>query len=277
MNIPKYVELYRKDLQLKNYAETSIDNYVCQVKAFLYKHDEQFTEPSKINETAIKDWLLESKSINGRKHRISALKLFYHFTVGQPLKFKHIEYPRSNKNLPIILSTGEIQKMFDCCDNLKHRCLLLLLYSCGLRVGELINLKWSHIDRSRMVVNIIQGKGGKDRQVMLPQVIIPTLEAYYRKYHSIEYVFNGQNSPQYSDRSVGEVVKQLALKAGIKKRVYSHLIRHCCFSHMVESGTDINLIQRLAGHQNVKTTSLYCHTSHNVISKIQSPINNIAL
>lgn len=114
---------------------------------------------------------------------------------------------------------------------------------------------------------------------MLTASIIPLLEKYYREYRSVEYVFNGwKQEPQYSARSVGEVMKQLATKAGIKnKRVYTHLIRHCTFTHLVENGTDINIIQKLAGHNNVKTTMQYCHISNNLISKIPSPLEGIKL
>jgi site-specific recombinase XerD len=165
MQIPKYTELFRKDLLLKNYAETSIENYVSQVKCFLHHFDGKFTEPAKINEQSIKDWLLMANSINGRKHRLSALKLFYSLTIKQPMKFRYIEYPRSEKKLPIVLSQEEIQRMFNVCENLKHKTILALLYSVGLRVSELINLKWQHIDRSRGIINIIAAKGKKDRQV----------------------------------------------------------------------------------------------------------------
>ena len=167
--------------------------------------------------------------------------------------------------------------MFSVCENLKHKVILALLYSCGLRVSELINLKWENIDRSRMVINILQAKGKKDRQVMLTPQLLPLLEKYWKEYKSKMYVLNGQSELQYSDRSVGEVVKQLAKKAGINKRVYTHLMRHCSFTHMVENGTDINLVQKLAGHSNVKTTAIYTHISHNIISKITSPLNNIKL
>lgn len=278
MEIPKHIEQYRKDLRLKNYAQTSIDNYVSQVKLFLYDHDGKFTEPSKINEQAIKEWLLKAKSINGRRHRLSALKLFYYFTIKQPMKFKYIEYPRSEKKLPVVLSVEEIQKMFSVCDNTKHKVILALLYSCGLRVSELINLKWTNFDRSRMVINILQAKGNKDRQVMLSPQLIPLLEVYWKEYHPKEYVLNGwKGNLQYTPTSVGEVIKQLAEKAGINKRVYTHLMRHCSFTHMMEAGTDISLIQKLAGHSSVKTTSIYTHISHNLISKINSPLQNIYL
>lgn len=278
MDIPKYLDLFRKDLRLKNYAASSIDNYVSQVKHFLYEHNGLFTEPVKINEQTIKEWLLKSNSINGMKHRLSALKLFYSFTVRQPMKFKYIEYPKSDKKLPIVLSVEEIQKMFSVCENLKHKVILALLYSCGLRVSELINLQWKDIDRSRMVINVIQAKGKRDRQVMLTPQLIPLLTDYYREYKSRVYVLNGwKDQLQYAKESVLQVVKQLAVKAGLNKRVYTHLLRHCSFTHMVEAGTDINLIQRLAGHSNVKTTAIYTHISHNLISKIQSPLSNISL
>jgi site-specific recombinase XerD len=277
MNIPKHIEDYRKDLNLKNYAQNTIENYVSQVHCFLNRFQGIFTEPSKINETSIKTWLLEANTINSRKHRISAVKLFYTHTVKQPLKFRHIEYPRSDKKLPIVLSQDEVQKMFDVCDNKKHKVILSLLYSCGLRVSELINLKWTNIDRSRMVIYILNAKGQKDRQVMLSENVIPLLEEYWREYKTKEFVLAGQTSPQYNTRSVLEVVKQLAHKAGINKRVYTHLMRHNCFTHMVESGVDINLIQKLAGHTNVKTTMIYTHLSDTTISKIPSPMNNIRL
>jgi site-specific recombinase XerD len=276
MNIGKYIQQYSEDLRLKNYAENTIKNYSSQVELFLKNFQQVATKPSEISEKQIKSWLLQAKTINSRKHRISAVKLFYELTGKQPLKFKNIEYPRSEKKLPIVLSKVEIQRMFSACENLKHKVILSLLYACGLRVSELLNLQWKHIDRSRMIINVIAAKGKKDRQVMLPRNIIPLLENYWRIYKSKEYVLNGQFSLQYSETSVNQVVKQLARKAGIgNKRVYTHLIRHCSFTHMVEAGIDINLIQRLAGHSNVKTTGIYTHISHNLISKIKSPLEAI--
>lgn len=278
MNIGKYIDQYSEDLKLKNYADNTIKNYCSQVELFLKHFESVATKPSEISEKQIKTWLLEANTINSRKHRISAVKLFYLLTGKQPLKFKYIEYPRSEKKLPIVLSQQEIQSMFTACKNLKHKVILSLLYSCGLRVSELLNLKWNHIDRSRMIINIIAAKGKKDRQVMLSASLVPLLEKYYYQYKSKEYVLNGQFSIQYSETSVNQVVKQLAKKAGIdNKRVYTHLMRHCSFTHMVEAGTDINLIQRLAGHSSVKTTAIYTHISHNLISKIKSPLESICI
>lgn len=277
MNIGKYIQMYSEDLRLKNYAQSTIDNYCSQVKCFLEHFDKVVTKPSEINERQIKSWLLEAKEINSRKHRISAVKLFYSLTGKQPLKFKSIEYPRADKKLPVVLSEDEVQRMFDVCQNVKHKTIMALLYSTGMRVGELINLRWCHIDRARKVINIIRGKGQKDRQVMLTDGLIVLLEKYYKMYKTKDYIFGGQFGEQYSDRSVNQFLKEYARQAGIKKRVYAHLMRHNSFTHMVEAGTDINLIQKLAGHANVKTTLIYTHISDQTISKIKSPLEKIKL
>lgn len=276
MNLEKWINRYKTDCAMKYNSDATKDNYTSGVKSFLLKFN-HYSEPKEIPTQEIKEYLLTFKTINTRKHNICAIKSFYQLTVGMPNKIDKIPYPKADKKLPIVLSVNEIQSMFKVCENLKHKVILALLYSCGLRVSELINLKWSHIDRNRMIINIIQAKGNKDRQVMLTPELLPLLEKYYLQYKPKEYVLNGQTNIQYTDRSIGEVIKQLAIKAGINKRVYTHLMRHCSFTHMVENGTDINLIQKLAGHSNVKTTSIYLHISHNHISKIQSPLSNIEL
>lgn len=276
MNIGKYVSMYSEDLRLKNYSENTIKNYCSQVELFLKHFNSQVTKPSEISEAKIKSWLMLAKTINSRKHRLSAVKLFYTLTGKQPLKFKHIEYPRAERKLPVVLSIDEIQRMFSVCRNIKHKVILSLLYGCGMRVSELINLRWSDIDRERMVILIRNAKGHKDRQVMLPANIIDLLKKYWYEYRSKEYVLNGQFDMKYSSGSVLNVVKDLAAAAGIKKHVYTHLIRHCSFTHMVEAGTDINLIQRIAGHASAKTTAIYTHISDKVVSKIHSPINAIS-
>lgn len=277
MDILKWREKYSIDCRLKYSSTSTQDNYISQVTSFLaYFKDE--TEPKAIPNQKIKLWLLEAKTINTRKHRLCAINSFYELTVGMPSKISKIPYPKADKKLPIVLSKDEVQQMFDVCENIKHKTILALLYSCGFRVSELLNLKWAHIDRSRMIINIIQAKGKKDRQVALAPELIPLLEKYWYEYKSHEYVLNGHGDHlQYSARSVGEVVKQLSAKAGIKKDVHTHLMRHCTFTHMVEAGIDINLIQKIAGHNNVKTTNIYLHTSDRFISQIKSPLSEIRL
>jgi len=274
MEILKWSNKYSIDIQLLYQSEATRKNYKSQVWSFL-NHFKNEKEPKSIDNEKIKLWLLEAKTVNTIKHRLCAINSFYKHTVGMPSKIQKIPYPKADKKLPIILSQDEVQKMFDVCENTKHKVILALLYSTGMRVSELINLKWEHLDRSRGIVNIIQGKGKKDRQVMLSKDLHPLLEKYWYEYKSFPYILKGQFLEQYSDRSVGQVIKQLAVKAGINKRVYTHLMRHNCFTHLVESGIDINLIQKLAGHNNVKTTLLYTQISHNIISNIASPLSQI--
>lgn len=277
MDFTRWHHKYCIDSRLHYPSIRTQENYQCSVGTFL-KYFKDEIDPQHITNDKIKDWLLTFDTINTRNHKLCAIKSFYEITVGMPLKLEKIPFSKKDKKLPIVLSVDEIQRMFNVCDNKKHRVILALLYSCSLRVSELINLKWTHIDRSRMVINIIQAKGKKDRQVPLNDKLISVLADYWREYKSKEYVLNGQFGLQYSDRSVGEVVKQLADKAEINnKRVYTHLMRHTSATHLVESGTDINIIQRLLGHSNVKTTSIYTHISHNLISRIKSPLESISL
>lgn len=273
MNISEHMGRFAQEMKRLNMAQNTIDNYTSCIKVFFEKSTKD--HPKNINEQDIKDFLVTYATPNTQRNYHSAIKKFYAICMRQPNKFKYIPYAQKDKKLPIVLSQGEVKAMFEVCENLKHKAILALLYSAGLRVSELINLKWAHIDRERMVINIIAAKGKKDRQVMLSPKLIKVLEDYYLKFKSWDYVFNGQFGPQYSDRSVLQIVKQLAAKAGIKKDVWTHLIRHCTFTHMVEGGTDINLIQRIAGHSSVKTTAIYTHISHNIISNIQSPLSAV--
>lgn len=280
MNISEHSAKLRNYLEFRNYSNNSIDNYCSCFSKFLYYFEKAgITHPDRINANQVIDFLKQFTEPATHSGYHSAIKIYYEKVARVGIdKFKYIERPKRNKKLPIVLSVDEIQRMFNVCENKKHRVILALLYSCSLRVSELINLKWQHIDRSRMIINIIQAKGKKDRQVGLNDKLIKLLEDYYLVYRSVEYVLNGQFELQYTATSVREVIKQLASKAGINnKRVYTHLMRHTSATHMVESGIDINLIQRILGHSNPKTTYLYTHISYNHISKINSPLNQIRL
>ena len=276
MDCRKWSDKYSTDCKLKYNSIITQNNYISCVRNFLNNFS-KYREPKEVPTQEIKEYLLTFKTINTRKHNLCAIKSFYKLSVNMPTKIDKIPYPKSDKKLPQVLSVEEVQKVFSVCENTKHKVILALLYSCGLRVSELINLKWSNIDRSRMIINVLNGKGGKDRQVMLTESLIPLLEKYYREYKTKEYILSGQFSNQYSSRSVLQVMKQLGVKAGINKRVWTHQMRHNSFTHLVEKGVDINLISKLAGHQNVKTTLIYTHISHNIVSKIPSPLENISL
>jgi site-specific recombinase XerD len=151
------------------------------------------------------------------------------------------------------------------------------MYAAGLRVSEVINLKISNIDSSRMIINIRDAKGGFDRQVPLDPSLLELFRKYFMEYHPKEFLFNGQDSPQYSERSIQQFLQKYAKAAGITKHIHPHLLRHNCATHMVEDGTDINLIQKILGHKNVKTTNIYLHISDNHIRKIRTPLVGIKL
>ena len=267
MNIGKYVELYSEDLKLKNYSENTIANYSSQVKLFLEYFNKVATKPSEISEKRIKEWLMLANSINGRKHRISAVKLFYKYTGKQPLKFKHIEYPRSEKKLPKIIEKDFLLDKISKIENKKHKAIIALAYSTGMRVSEVCNLKISDIDSKRMVITIRQSKGRKDRVVALSEKILEILRAYFLEYKPKEYLFNGQFDLRYSTTSCNQIVKKY-----LGKEYHFHLLRHSNATALLEAGTDLRIIQKHLGHASSKTTEIYTHVSTASLKMMPLPI-----
>jgi integrase/recombinase XerD len=267
MNIGNYISRYSDDLKFKGYSENTIKNYLKQLELFLKYFNNYVTKPSEISEDKIKDYLLQSKTINGRKHKLSAIKLFYKLTGKQPLKFKNIEYPKSEKKLPKVIDSELILSKLDLIKNLKHKTILTLTYSVGLRVSEIVNLKIEDIDSKRMLIHIKNAKGKKDRIVPLSKTVLELLRTYYKEYKPKEYLFNGQNSLQYSIGSCQKIYKKyIDYKSSI------HTLRHSSATTLLENGTDVRIIQKILGHSNVKTTEIYTHVSKNILSKVNLPI-----
>lgn len=267
MRIGKYVELYSEDLRLKNYSENTISNYSSQVKCFLEYFNNVATKPSEISEKQIKDWLLLANSINGRKHRISAVKLFYKYTGKQPMKFKHIEYPRTEKKLPQIIEKEFLLDAISKITNSKHKAIISLAYSTGMRVSEVCNLKISDIDSKRMIITIRQSKGRKDRIVGLSEKILEILRIYFTEHKPKEYLFNGQFDLQYSHTSCNQIVKKY-----LGNEYHFHLLRHSNATALLESGTDLRIIQKHLGHSSSKTTEIYTHVSTASLRMMPLPI-----
>lgn len=267
MNIGKYVQMYSEDLKLKNYSKNTIENYCSQVRLFLEHFNNVATKPSEISEKQIKEWLLQANSINGRKHRISSVKLFYKLTGKQPLKFKHIEYPKSEKKLPKIIEKEFLLDKISKIENTKHKAIIALAYSTGMRVSEVCNLKIEDIDSKRMIITIRQSKGRKDRVVGLSEKILQILRTYFSEYKPKEYLFNGQFSSQYSSTSCNQIVKKY-----LGKEYHFHLLRHSNATALLEAGTDIRIIQKHLGHSNSKTTEIYTHVSTALLQNISLPI-----
>jgi integrase/recombinase XerD len=278
MNYVQATESFVQWMQVKGLAESTISNYASQVRLFGI-HFQNIDRFRNITTEQIMDYLLTKVATNSQRHAHSALKLFYTNIIKQPMKFKYIPYAKKEKKLPQPLEASEIQKMINACTNTKHKVILYLLYGCGLRVQELIDLQWKDIDRSASVIYVVKGKGKKDRKVQLYPELLTLLTNYYREYKNEignnPYILKGQSAPKYSQKSVNQVLKQLANKAEIRGNVHAHLLRHSYATHMLDSGTDLRTIQELLGHSSSKTTEIYTHVSKFKIANTPSPMSKI--
>lgn len=217
--------------------------------------------------------LIQSKniSISQQNQRINAIKFYYEKILGRNKQYYALHRPNKEHKLPKVLSKNEIKKILDSCNNIKHYCILLLIYSAGLRRSELINLKISDINSERMIININDTKGKKDRISLFSENILKLLRKYYKKYKPVNYLFEGMNGGKYSPTSVAKILKNAALKAGLQKNVTPHMLRHSFATHLLEQGTDLRYIQELLGHNSSKTTEIYTHVSKKAIAKIKNP------
>ena len=264
MNIPKYVSLFRRDLEFKNYSENTIKNYTKQLELFLKVFDGVFTEPSKINSEQIKNWLLNTKSINSRKHRMSAVKLFYKHTIKQVKKFKGIEYPKAEKSLPKIIDNKFLLEKLKNIPNVKHKAIIALAYSTAMRVSEVCNLKIEDVDSKRMLILIKQSKGRKDRYVPLSENVLHLLRLHLKEEKPSVYLFKGQFGGKYSTTSCNKIVKKY-----LGECFHFHQLRHSSATTLLEQGVDLRIIQKILGHKSSKTTEIYTHVSSNLLNQIK--------
>lgn len=260
---------FKKELMLRKYSYNSINTY-CSCLQMVFN---QIGELPSIPE--IKEFLLTIENRNYHKQMVATIRNYFDYVLKLPLDIKDIPYPRREYKLPEVLSLEEMSSLIKYPKNLKHQVIIEVLYGCGLRVGELINLKITDIDKSRMIINIRAAKGNKDRQVMLDQNLLNLINDYVSEYKPNTYLLNGQFKNQYSERSVNELLKYWSEKAGIKKHIHAHLLRHSFATHLLEAGTDMSIIQKLLGHNNIKTTQIYSHISTRLISKVKSPLSFI--
>src|SRR5690554_2897293 len=188
---------------------------------------------------------------------INSIKFYYEVVKGMPNRFYSIERPRKKEALPKVISLEEVKGIILKTNNIKHKCIVSLLYSAGLRRSELLNLKLQDIDSKRMSILVKNSKGGKDRVTLLNENVLKDLRKYYKKWKPKKYLFEGKEGTQYSASSVLNIIKKAAKKAGIKKNVSPHILRHSFATHLLENGTDLLYIQELLGHSSSKTTEIY--------------------
>ena len=269
-----YVEL----LRLKNYSNNTLINYRNWFLYFLKHFPDR--KPSTITKSEIMDFLVHFRkgnkwSATTQNQLINAIKFFYEKLLKQPGESYDLPRAQRPERLPTVFSESEIAAIIKACENLKHRTILCMAYAAGLRVSEIVFMKIKDIDSSRMVINIRQGKGKKDRQVMLSEKLLNLLREYFIAYRPKVWLFEGQGGEQYSARSIQAVLKQAKEKAGITKEGSIHALRHSFATHLLEAGTDIMSIKELLGHNSLRTTMTYTHVSKKHISKIQSPFDKL--
>jgi site-specific recombinase XerD len=215
----------------------------------------------------------ENYSISSHRQCVSALKYLSNFCELPQLETEHIERPKKSKKLPVVLSPEEVINLIQVTKNLKHRAIIGLIYSCGLRIGELINLQLHAIDfdRNRLRVNL--GKGRKDRSVIMSEVLKPLLLNYLNTYKPKNFVVEGRDGGPYSQVSVRHFLKKNCQLAGISKHVTPHVLRHSYATHLLENGVDLRHIQLLLGHAKPETTMIYTHVAHRDLMQIRSPLD----
>ncbi|NRD19007.1 tyrosine-type recombinase/integrase [Winogradskyella eckloniae] len=264
-------ESYLLKLELKRYSSNTVSNYVSRFEAFAnYYKDKDLIDINEIDIRAYIQCLVKSGKSNSYINlTINSIKFYYETVLGMPNRFYSVERPRKTKQLPNVLSKEEILAIIAHTNNIKHKCIVGLLYSSGLRRSELIHLKVNDIDSKRMVVIIKSAKGNKDRITVLSPVILKDLQAYYKLYRPETYLFEGQYGKQYSASSILSIVKTSAEKAGLHKKVTPHMLRHSFATHLLENGTDLRHIQLLLGHSSTKTTEIYTHVANRSFMEIK--------
>ena len=278
MNIDKLMQEFEQKLILQRYSIHSIQNYKSSVRFFLELANKKYKQPSDINEEIIEKyilWRIKKHKISSSHQRmiIASIDKFYKALFNKDLNIKHLYPTRKSHRLPNYLTVDEMRKMINSTENIKHSCIIKMLYGSGLRLSELLHIKIKDIDSENMIIHIINSKGNKDRLVMLSHSLLEELRIYFIKYKPKEYLFEGQSGGMYYEKSVQMVVKNAATKAKIKKRVTPHTLRHSFATHLLESGTDIRFIQQLLGHQSIKTTEIYTHIADISKSKIKNPLD----
>ena len=217
----------------------------------------------------------QSMSASQQNQRINSIKFYYEKVLGREKLYYKIERPKRTNTLPNVLSVVEVKKIIDSTSNIKHKCVISLLYSAGLRRSELINLKLDSILSGQMQIKICKSKGNRDRYVGLSSHLLELLREYYKEFKPKEWLIEGQNREQYSATSVLNVVKKAAKIAGISRRVTPHMLRHSFATHHLESGTDLRYIQEFLGHRCSKTTEVYTHVAKTDFSKFRNPLDSM--
>jgi integrase/recombinase XerD len=264
-----------EDMHIRNYSPHTIDAYLRAVAQFAQHFH---TSPDHLGPEDIRTYQLfllqqqVSKSIFIQT--VCAFRFFYETTLGRPWMTDYIPYPKKPKTLPVILSRDEVKALIMATTHLKHRAILATLYATGLRVSELCQLQGTDIDSTRMVIQVRQGKGQRDRLVMLSPNLLPLLRRYWKLYQLQSWLFPGHRVTEPITRmGVTHICRQAGNAAKLKKPIHPHLLRHAFATHLLEAGVDLRRIQLLMGHASLRSTSLYLHVAAHAVHATDSPLD----
>jgi integrase/recombinase XerD len=266
MKKTNYYEICNQKLKYLNYSDRTIKSYLFYINQFLNTIK---ISPTRLTSGDFQSYLdnYNSTSISQQNQVINAIRFLYKFGLDKKYDKVSFKRPKSEKKLPKVIDGEFIKQQLSKIENIKHKSILTLTYSVGLRVSEVVNLKIEDIDSKRMLIHIKNAKGRKDRIVPLSQTVLELLRNYFMAYKPKTYLFNGQNSLKYSPNSCNKIVKKY-----LGENYHIHQLRHSCFTNLLENGTDLRVIQKIAGHSNVKTTEIYTHVSNQMLSKVNLPI-----
>lgn len=271
---------FKKWMGQKRYSKNTMKTYESMLLLFF-----RFQHPKAVSSITEKDilkfntdYIMANRfSYTYQNQAINAIKLFYRNQGCSQLIPDNLERPKKSRKLPDVLALEEVKLILGLTANLKHRTLLSLLYACGLRIGEALKLKVVDIDKKRRFMHIRSAKGAKDRYVPIPERMIVLLTTYIESYGPKYFLFEGQHGGMYTAVSARQVLKRSLEKAGIRKSITLHTLRHSHATHLLENGTDLRFIQELLGHNSPKTTMIYTHVSTTSLDKIKNPFDDFDL
>jgi len=272
----KLKEQMKADLQLRGFKPRTQETYLREVSNLARYFDKS---PEELGKEEVKKSLLhliEDKKLSQGtfKFYVSGIKFLYNTTLNRHEVVQDIKYPKAKIKLPVVLDLSEIQALFSATDNIKHKAILMIIYSSGLRISEASRLKITDIDSKRMMVRVEQGKGGKDRYTILAQTALDHLRQYWRQYHPKEWLFEGQkDNTHITTSTIYQIFCDAKERAGITKPVSPHSLRHSFATHLVEAGTSLHHVQLLLGHRSPTTTTVYLHVSQLNLAQVVSPLD----
>lgn len=270
------IEEYRRYLLLRNLSDRTVNSYVSNIKLTSERIGK---EPSNIDELDLANYLTKEGSrvlsSSSQNLIINSFKSFFKIIHKKPFDKSILPRPKKEQKQPDILSVDEISKLLDSISNIKHRTVILVMYSGALRVSEVINIRLKDIDSKNNKINIRQAKGKIDRFIPLDKLLLKSIKNYWEVYRTSEYLFEGATGNKYSVSSIQNMIKSNVKKIGVNKKISSHSIRHSAITHLIKNGTNIRVVQKLAGHKNINTTANYIKIYDEDICDIDPLLKNV--